>query len=103
VNEPTLKRFFILHFLLPLVLVALSLVHLTLLHLSGSTNPLGICGKVDSIRFYPKYITKDIFGFFLIVGSLSLITVFFFPNLLGHPDNYIRADALVTPKHIVPE
>jgi len=103
VNEPTLKRFFILHFLFPLVLVALSLVHLTLLHLSGSTNPLGICGKVDSIRFYPKYITKDIFGFFLIVGSLSLITVFFFPNLLGHPDNYIRADALVTPKHIVPE
>ncbi len=103
VNEPTLKRFFILHFLLPLVLVALSLVHLTLLHLSGSTNPLGICAKVDSIRFYPKYITKDIFGFFLVVGSLSLVTVFFFPNLLGHPDNYIRADALVTPKHIVPE
>ena len=103
VNEPTLKRFFILHFLLPLVLIALSLIHLTLLHLNGSTNPLGICAKVDSIRFYPKYITKDIFGFFVVVGSLSLITVFFYPNWLGHPDNYIRADALVTPKHIVPE
>ena len=103
VNEPTLKRFFILHFLLPLVLIALSLVHLTLLHLSGSTNPLGICAKVDSIRFYPKYITKDIFGFFLLVGSLSLITVFFYPNMLNDPENYIRADALVTPKHIVPE
>jgi quinol-cytochrome oxidoreductase complex cytochrome b subunit len=83
--------------------VALSLVHLTLLHLSGSTNPLGVCAKVDSIRFYPKYISKDLFGFFLVVGLLSLITVFFLPNLLGHPDNYIRADALVTPKHIVPE
>jgi len=103
VNEPTLKRFFILHFLLPLVLIALSLIHLTLLHLSGSTNPLGICAKIDSIRFYPKYISKDIFGFIVIVGLLSLITVFWFPNLLGHPDNYIRADALVTPKHIVPE
>lgn len=103
VNEPTLKRFFILHFLFPLVLVALSLVHLTLLHLSGSTNPLGVCAKVDSIRFYPKYISKDLFGFFVVVGLLSLITVFWYPNLLGHPDNYIRADALVTPKHIVPE
>ena len=103
VNEPTLKRFFILHFLLPLVLIALSLVHLTLLHLTGSNNPLGVCAKVDSIRFYPKYISKDIFGFFVVVGLLSLITVFWYPNLLGHPDNYIRADALVTPKHIVPE
>jgi len=62
------------------VLIALSLIHLTLLHLNGSTNPLGICAKVDSIRFYPKYITKDIFGFFVVVGFLSLITVFFYPN-----------------------
>jgi quinol-cytochrome oxidoreductase complex cytochrome b subunit len=64
VNEPTLKRFFILHFLLPLVLVALSGVHIILLHITGSTNPLGVCSKIDSIRFYPKFITKDIFGFF---------------------------------------
>lgn len=103
VNEPTLKRFFIIHFLLPLVLIALSLIHLTLLHISGSTNPLGICAKVDSIRFYPKYISKDIFGFFLFIGLLSLVTVFWYPNLLGHPDNYVKADPLVTPKHIVPE
>lgn len=103
VNEPTLKRFFVLHFLLPFILIVLSLTHLVLLHLTGSTNPLGVCAKVDSIRFYPKYISKDIFGFIVVVGLLSLITVFWYPNLLGHPDNYIRADALVTPKHIVPE
>jgi len=59
-----------------MVLVALSLVHIILLHVSGSTNPMGVCSKVDSIRFYPKFITKDIFGFFMVVGTLSLVTVF---------------------------
>jgi quinol-cytochrome oxidoreductase complex cytochrome b subunit len=103
VDNPTLKRFFVLHFLLPLLLLVLSIIHLTLLHTSGSTNPIGICAKMDSVRFYPKFIIKDIFGFLGIIGFLSLFTVFFYPNFLGHPDNYIKADALVTPKHIVPE
>ena len=103
VDNPTLKRFFVLHFLLPLVLLALGLLHLILLHSKGSTNPLGICGKMDSVRLYPQFIVKDFFGFFAIIGFLSLFTVFYYPNALGHPDNYIRADALVTPKHIVPE
>jgi quinol-cytochrome oxidoreductase complex cytochrome b subunit len=103
VDNPTLKRFFVLHFLLPLLLAALSILHLILLHLSGSTNPLGVANKMDIVRFYPKFIIKDIFGFFSIIGVLALFTVFFYPNALGHPDNYIRADALVTPKHIVPE
>jgi ubiquinol-cytochrome c reductase cytochrome b subunit len=76
VDNPTLKRFFVLHFLLPLVLAAISIVHLTLLHTSGSTNPLGTCGKLDSLRFYPKYIIKDLFGFFLVVGGMALFTVF---------------------------
>jgi quinol-cytochrome oxidoreductase complex cytochrome b subunit len=58
---------------------------------------------MDSVRFYPKFLVKDIFGLFLIVGFLSLITIFLYPNDLGHPDNYIKANALVTPKHIVPE
>jgi len=71
VSNPTLKRFFVLHFLLPLVLLVLSILHLTLLHISGSTNPLGICGKMDSVRFYPKFIVKDIFGFLGIIGFLS--------------------------------
>jgi quinol-cytochrome oxidoreductase complex cytochrome b subunit len=88
---------------LPLSLLAISVLHLALLHVSGSTNPLGICAKMDSVRFYPKFIVKDIFGFLGIIGFLSLMTVFMYPNILGHPDNYIRADALVTPQHIVPE
>jgi quinol-cytochrome oxidoreductase complex cytochrome b subunit len=58
---------------------------------------------MDSVRFYPKFLVKDIFGFLVIIGFFSTITVFLYPNLLGHPDNYIKADALVTPKHIVPE
>lgn len=103
VDNPTLKRFFVIHFLLPLVLVAVSLVHLTLLHSNGSTNPLGICAKMDSVRFYPKFLIKDIFGFLGIIGFLSLFTVFLYPNALGHPDNYVKADSLVTPAHIVPE
>ena len=103
VDNPTLKRFFVLHFLLPLVLLGVSLLHLALLHVSGSTNPLGVCTKINYVRFYPKFIVKDIFGFLTIIGLLSLFTVFLYPNALGHPDNYIRADALVTPKHIVPE
>ena len=103
VDNPTLKRFFVIHFLLPFVLAAVSLLHLVLLHDKGSTNPLGICAKLDMVRFYPKFITKDIFGYFTFVSFLFIITIFWYPNLLGHPDNYIRADALITPKHIVPE
>jgi ubiquinol-cytochrome c reductase cytochrome b subunit len=103
VNEPTLKRFFVLHYLLPLLLVAISAVHVLILHITGSTNPFSICSRIDSVRFYPKFVIKDIFGFFLIVGSLALMTVFWFPNFLGDSDNYIKANSLVTPKHIVPE
>lgn len=103
VDNPTLKRFFVLHFVLPLVLIALSATHLVLLHEHGSTNPLGICSKIDMVRFYPKFVTKDIFGVIILFGTLIVFTVFWYPNVLGHPDNYIRADALITPKHIVPE
>ena len=103
VDNPTLKRFFVLHFLLPLIIIATSLLHIALLHINGSTNPLGICAKMDSLKFYPKFILKDIFGFFSLVGLLSLFTVFWYPNALGHPDNYIKANALITPAHIVPE
>ena len=62
-----------------------------------------MCGKNDSVRLFPQFIIKDFFGFFTIIGLLSLFTIFFFPNDLGHPDNYIRADSMVTPKHIIPE
>jgi len=81
----------------------MSVAHISFLHVKGSTNPSALSALVEGTRFYPKFLVKDIFGFFGIVGPLALFTVFLFPNVLGHPDNYIKADALVTPAHIVPE
>jgi len=102
VDNATLNRFFSLHYLLPFVISALVGVHLSLLHTLGSNNPLGINKNVDTISFYPYFYVKDLLSFF---GLLAMFTffVFFFPNLLGHPDNYIPANPLVTPAHIVPE
>lgn len=102
VGNATLNRFFSLHYLMPFVIAALVLLHLTLLHKDGSNNPLGINTNVDYVSFYPYYYVKDLFAFF-IFASLFAFFVFFYPNLLGHPDNYIPANALVTPAHIVPE
>jgi ubiquinol-cytochrome c reductase cytochrome b subunit len=103
VDNPTLKRFFILHFLLPLILAMITAVHLALLHADGSTNPLGVDASFDYLRFYPKFFIKDIFGMLIVIGPILGVTIFAYPNVLGHPDNYIKADALVTPRHIVPE
>jgi ubiquinol-cytochrome c reductase cytochrome b/c1 subunit len=102
VDNATLTRFFTLHFLLPFVMVGVTLLHLTLLHVDGSTNPLGIDDAYDFIPFYPYFLLKDIFGLLLFLFVFSYL-VFFSPNLLGHPDNYIRANPIVTPAHIVPE
>ena len=102
VDNATLNRFYSLHFMLPFVIVGLSLMHLSLLHTSGSNNPLGINTNVDAIPFYPYFYVKDIFAFLILVIVFSFF-VFFYPNALGHPDNYIPADSLVTPPHIVPE
>src|ERR1700704_2211967 len=104
VDQPTLNRFFSLHYLLPFVLVAVVVLHIAALHTHGSNNPLGIDrkGPQDSIPFHPYYTVKDLFGLgvFLIVYAAF---VFYAPNLLGEPDNYIPANPLVTPAHIVPE
>lgn len=102
IDNATLNRFFSLHYLLPFLITGLVIVHLSLLHLEGSNNPLGICSKLDTVPFYPYFYLKDLFGLicFFIVFSYFL---YFNPNLMGHPDNYIRANALVTPTHIVPE
>jgi ubiquinol-cytochrome c reductase cytochrome b subunit len=104
VDNPTLNRFYALHYLLPFVIVAVVMLHLLALHQHGSNNPLGIDPKSpkEIIPFHPYYTVKDLFGLgvFLIV---SAILVFYWPNLLGHPDNYIPANPLVTPAHIVPE
>jgi quinol-cytochrome oxidoreductase complex cytochrome b subunit len=102
VDNATLNRFFSLHYLMPFAIAGLSLLHLVLLHENGSNNPLGIDSKSGKISFYPYFYVKDLFGLFLF-GIFFSIFLFFAPNTLGHPDNYIPANSLVTPPHIVPE
>ena len=104
VDNPTMNRFFALHFLLPFVLVGVVLMHLMALHQHGSNNPTGIDvkGPQDQIPFHPYYTAKDFFGFSVFFMVFAAF-VFFAPNYLGHPDNYLPADPMVTPKHIVPE
>ncbi len=104
VDNPTLNRFFALHFLLPFVLVGVVMLHLVALHQHGSSNPTGIDAKgpQDKIPFHPYYTSKDFLGFgvfFLVFAAF----VFFAPNYLGHPDNYTPANPMITPAHIVPE
>jgi ubiquinol-cytochrome c reductase cytochrome b subunit len=102
VDNPTLNRFFSLHYILPFVIAGLVLVHLALLHENGSNNPLGVDSKVDRVPFYPYFYVKDLFGLVLMLLVFSVF-VFFYPNTLGHPDNYIPANPMLTPAHIVPE
>jgi len=102
VDNPTLNRFLSLHFLLPFVLAGLSIFHLILLHTDGNNNPLGISSKFHFIYFYPYFYVKDLFAGFSYF-LMFLLFVFFFPNSLGESDNYIMANSLVTPTHIVPE
>ena len=102
VDNATLNRFFSFHYLFPFVIAALSLVHLTILHQDGAGNPLGTESSVDKIPIYPYFIIKDILGL-VIFGLFFAIFVYFYPNTLGHPDNYIEANPMVTPAHIVPE
>ena len=102
VDNPTLNRFFSFHFLLPFILAALAGLHLVLLHQPGSNNQLGINSLFDRIPFYPYFYVKDLFGFMVFVFIFSRFVVYA-PNLIGHPDNYIEANPLVTPAHIVPE
>merc|ERR1712013_480585 len=102
VDNPTLNRFLSLHFLLPFVLAGLSILHIVFLHTDGNNNPLGISSKFHFIYFYPYFYVKDLFALFSYL-FMFLVFVFFFPNSLGESDNYIMANSLVTPTHIVPE
>ena len=102
VDNATLNRFFSFHYLFPFIIAALSLIHLALLHQDGSGNPLGINSSMDKIPMYPYFIIKDFFGIIIFLIFFSGF-VYFYPNLLGHPDNYIEANPMVTPAHIVPE
>ena len=104
VDNPTLNKFFSLHYLLPFIIFGLVFLHLWALHTHKSNNPLGIDikGDQDEIPFHPYYTVKDALG----VGVFLLFFlgfVFFAPNFFGEPDNYIEANPLVTPPHIVPE
>jgi len=104
VDNPTLNRFFSLHYLLPFAIVGVVVLHLVALHRFGSGNPLGIDvkGPQDSIPFHPYYTAKDSFGLGIFLILFAGV-VFFAPNVFGEPDNYIPANPLVTPPHIVPE
>lgn len=102
VDNPTLNRFYSFHYLFPFLLAALSLVHLAALHQYGSTNPLGIHGRVDQIDFYPYFYTKDLVARLRMSRGAAYL-VSFNPELLGHPDNNIPANPYSTPAHIVPE
>ncbi len=110
VDNATLNRFFSLHYLLPFVIAGLVIVHIWAFHTTGNNNPTGVEvrrsskeeAQKDSVPFWPYFVIKDLFAlgvvlivFFAIVG--------FMPNYLGHPDNYIEANPLATPEHIVPE
>jgi len=102
INTNTLNRFFSLHYILSIVAGALSVVHLILLHMIGSTTPPINKMELDVTKFSPAFVVKDALTFlFFLIAYFAL--VIYKPNLFGHPDNYIRADALVTPAHIVPE
>jgi ubiquinol-cytochrome c reductase cytochrome b/c1 subunit len=104
VDQPLLNRFYSLHYLMPFVLVGIVFVHLWALHTHGSNNPLGVDIKrpQDKIPFHPYYTVKDLFGMGVMFFILALFT-FFLPNYLGEVINYIPANPLQTPPHIVPE
>ena len=104
VDNPTLSRFYTLHFLFPFLIVGVVILHIVALHTHGSNNPLGIDkkGTQDTIPFHPYYTIKDLFGLSFAL-TIFFAVVFFIPDYLGHPDNYIPADPLKTPAHIVPE
>ncbi len=104
IDNPTLNRFFSLHYLFPFVIVGVVALHVWALHVSGNNNPVGIRSRPnqDMVPFHPYYTVKDGFALSLVVLVYAAL-VFYAPNLLGHADNYIPANPLVTPAHIVPE
>jgi ubiquinol-cytochrome c reductase cytochrome b subunit len=110
VDNATLNRFFSLHYLLPFVIAALVAVHIWAFHTTGNNNPTGVEvrrtskreAQADTLPFWPYFVIKDLFALMLILAIFAAV-VGFMPNYLGHPDNYIEANALATPAHIVPE
>lgn len=102
IKNPTLNRFFVIHFLLPFLIAGFTLIHLALLHKEGSNNPIGSDTGVDDVPFYPYYALKDAFALACFLLFFATF-VFYFPNVLNHPDNCVPADPFETPSHVVPE
>ena len=104
VDNPTLNRFFSLHYLLPFIIFGVVILHIWALHVPGNNNPVGVSvqGKQDTVAFHPYYTVKDFFAYVVFL-ILFCYFIFYNPNILGHADNYIEADPMVTPAHIVPE
>jgi len=102
VDNPTLNRFFSLHYLFPFLIAGATIIHLAALHQHGSNNPLGVHSVSYKVPFFPYYYVKDILGVVCFALFFSYF-LFFNPNVLGHADNYIPANPMVTPPHIVPE
>lgn len=102
VSNPTLSRFFTLHFLLPFIILGLVILHLIFLHETGSNNPLGLNRNFDKLPFHPYFSVKDIAGFFIALYFLIILSIQN-PYLLGDPDNFIPANPISTPAHIKPE
>jgi ubiquinol-cytochrome c reductase cytochrome b/c1 subunit len=104
IGNPTLNRFFSLHYLIPFIIFGVVILHIWALHVPGNNNPSGLAvqDKKDTIPFHPYYTVKDGFALTIFLILFSYF-VFFAPNVLGHADNYIPANPLVTPAHIVPE
>ena len=109
-NNATLNRFFSLHYLLPFVIAGLVIVHIWAFHTTGNNNPSGVevrreskaAAERDTLPFWPYFVMKDLFALAFVLAVFFAI-VGFMPNYLGHPDNYIEANPLATPAHIVPE
>nr|QMQ98364.1 cytochrome b [Metschnikowia proteae] len=102
VSNPTMQRFFALHFLLPFMLAALVMMHLMALHMHGSSNPVGMTGNLDRMPMHSYFLFKDLMTVFVFLLMFSLF-VFFSPNTLGHSDNYMPGNPMVTPASMVPE
>nr|AAL66838.1 cytochrome b [Malpolon monspessulanus] len=102
INNPTLTRFFALHFVLPFIIITMSSIHIMLLHNEGSSNPLGTNSDIDKIPFHPYHSYKDTLMLTTMITTLFLI-MSFSPDLLNDPENFSKANPMVTPQHIKPE
>jgi len=102
ISNATLNRFFSLHYLLPFLITGVIGLHLVLLHTDGSSDPLTLSTTPTKVPFHPYFSFKDTFIFFVAFAMITFLVIYL-PNLLGHSDNFIPANPLVTPAHIVPE